>query len=73
MLQVMVQDDVDNQPKVAGYIVHDVCDKDGKIRFGSFEQNVLQPPLQFKDLDIDEVNRSPRGPEIISFSIMQPE
>ena len=40
-----------------GYFVHDLSFPDGKLRYGTYTQPLLKPPISFRDL---EDNLSPR-------------
>jgi len=53
-----------------GYAVHDLVQPDGKVRFGTFESTLQDPPINFGDLDGRE---SARQDATINYTIIAPE
>lgn len=37
------------EQEILGYVLHQLCFEDGKIRFDNFEYNLLDPPIKFED------------------------
>ena len=53
-----------------GYFVHDLLHEDGKLKFGTYTNALLLPPISFRDLD---ANPSPRLDAQVNFSVLDPD
>ena len=56
--------------KPIGYTIHELLLPDGKIRYGTFTNPLLSPPISFRDLNS---NPSPRLDALVNFSILDVE
>ena len=57
LVQCLTKDKSTNKMIPLGYYVHNMLLHDGKIKFGTYTFQLLQPPISFRDL---EANPSPR-------------
>mmetsp|Transcript_19884 Transcript_19884/g.24589 ORF Transcript_19884/g.24589 Transcript_19884/m.24589 type:complete len:99 (+) Transcript_19884:289-585(+) len=51
LVQTLMKDKQTGQMKPIGYSVHDLLNPDGKVKYGTFTEPLLLPPISFRDLD----------------------
>ena len=56
--------------KPIGYTIHELLLPDGKVKYGTFTNPLLSPPISFRDLNS---NPSPRLDALVNFSILDVE
>jgi len=54
--------DDDPKPVLIGYILHELCEKNGKIKYGTWDTKMYNPPLRFNP-------DSARSKNSISFTV----